>query len=173
MGETPTPSRSDSSRGRRATDPRSIHPLVCTVRSFFFTAKVTWDNPRQCCPYRCVAMLLLGSQLLDNAGVDSPTVFFSSSKSKSPPFPLPFVTSMAPSSATSPKTISRWQEDGRPQTIKYFSQDTNLPLTMGLLVDTSRSQTSVLDAERNASRGFFDQMLVKEKGTSFSHSLRP
>ena len=59
------------------------------------------------------------------------------------------------------------QEDGRPQTIKYFSQDTNLPLTMGLLVDTSRSQTSVLDAERNASRGFFDQMLVKEKDKAF------
>jgi VWFA-related protein len=59
------------------------------------------------------------------------------------------------------------QEDGRPQTIKYFSQDTNLPLTMGLLVDTSRSQTSVLDAERNASRSFFDQMLVKEKDKAF------
>jgi VWFA-related protein len=59
------------------------------------------------------------------------------------------------------------QEDGRPQTIKYFSQDTNLPLTMGLLVDTSRSQTSALDAERNASRSFFDQMLVKEKDKAF------
>jgi VWFA-related protein len=46
------------------------------------------------------------------------------------------------------------QEDGRPQTIKYFSQDTNLPLTLGLLVDTSRSQDNVLDAERNASRSF-------------------
>jgi VWFA-related protein len=59
------------------------------------------------------------------------------------------------------------QEDGRPQTIRYFSQDTNLPLTLGLLVDTSRSQTNVLDAERNASRSFFDQMLVQPKDKAF------
>jgi VWFA-related protein len=58
-------------------------------------------------------------------------------------------------------------EDGRPQTIKYFSQDTNLPLTLGLLVDTSRSQDSVLDAERNASRSFLEQMLVQEKDKAF------
>jgi VWFA-related protein len=59
------------------------------------------------------------------------------------------------------------QEDGRPQTIRYFSQDTNLPLTLGLLVDTSRSQTNVLDAERNASRSFFDQMLIQPKDKAF------
>src|SRR6202451_16960 len=59
------------------------------------------------------------------------------------------------------------QEDGRPQTIKYFSQDTNLPLTLGLLVDTSRSQTTVLDAERNASRSFLDQMMVQPKDKAF------
>src|SRR6267154_3336184 len=59
------------------------------------------------------------------------------------------------------------QEDGRPQAIKYYSQDANLPLTLGLLVDTSRSQTNVLDAERNASRNFFDQMLVQEKDKAF------
>jgi VWFA-related protein len=59
------------------------------------------------------------------------------------------------------------QEDGRPQTIRYFSQEANLPLTLGLLVDTSRSQTNVLDAERNASRSFLDQMLVQEKDKAF------
>ncbi|MGA2337118.1 MAG: VWA domain-containing protein [Terriglobales bacterium] len=59
------------------------------------------------------------------------------------------------------------QEDGRPQTIKYFSQETNLPLTLGLLVDTSRSQDNVLDAERNASRSFIDQMLVQPKDKAF------
>ncbi len=58
-------------------------------------------------------------------------------------------------------------EDGRPQTIRYFSQDTNLPLTLGLLVDTSRSQDRVLDAERNASRSFLDQMLVQPKDKAF------
>ncbi len=59
------------------------------------------------------------------------------------------------------------QEDGRPQTIKYFSQEANLPLTLGLLVDTSRSQTNVLEAERNASRSFLDQMLVQPKDKAF------
>ncbi len=59
------------------------------------------------------------------------------------------------------------QEDGRPQTIKYFSQETNLPLTLGLLVDTSRSQDKVLDSERNASRSFIDQMLVQPKDKAF------
>ena len=59
------------------------------------------------------------------------------------------------------------QEDGRSQTIRYFSQEANLPLTLGLLVDTSRSQTNVLDAERNASRSFLDQMLVQEKDKAF------
>ncbi len=59
------------------------------------------------------------------------------------------------------------QEDGRAQTIRYFSQEANLPLTLGLLVDTSRSQTNVLDAERNASRSFLDQMLVQPKDKAF------
>ncbi len=57
--------------------------------------------------------------------------------------------------------------DSRPQTIKYFAQETNLPLTMGLLVDTSWSQREVLDQERNASRSFLDQMLVQEKDKAF------
>ncbi len=59
------------------------------------------------------------------------------------------------------------QEDGRPQTIKYFSQESNLPLTLGLLVDTSRSQTNVLEAERNASRSFLEQMMAQEKDKAF------
>jgi VWFA-related protein len=59
------------------------------------------------------------------------------------------------------------QEDGRPQTIRYFSQDANLPVTLGLLVDTSRSQTNSLEAERNASRSFVDQMLVRPEDKAF------
>ena len=50
-------------------------------------------------------------------------------------------------------------EDGRPQTIRYFSSETDLPLTLGLLVDTSMSQRRVLDAERIASFRFVDQVL--------------
>jgi VWFA-related protein len=50
--------------------------------------------------------------------------------------------------------------DGHAQTIRYFDRDQNLPLTMGLLVDTSQSQRSVLDEERMASSAFLDQMLL-------------
>jgi len=53
-------------------------------------------------------------------------------------------------------------EDGRPQTIRYFARESNLPLTLGLMVDTSGSQRRVLGAERGASLRFFDQV-VREK----------
>ena len=56
--------------------------------------------------------------------------------------------------------------DGAPQTIHYFSAETNLPLTLGLLVDTSLSQRNVLDDERTASYKFLDQML-REKDLAF------
>jgi VWFA-related protein len=59
------------------------------------------------------------------------------------------------------------QEDGRAETIKYFSLESNLPLKVGLLVDTSWSQREVLDQERNASRTFLDQMLTQEKDKGF------
>src|SRR5215469_7907196 len=39
-------------------------------------------------------------------------------------------------------------EDSHPQAIKYFNVDTNLPLTLGLLVDSSMSQKSVLEEEK-------------------------
>ena len=59
------------------------------------------------------------------------------------------------------------EEDGRPQTIHYFSQESDLPLTLGLLVDTSLSQRRVLDQERSASSSFLDQMLRPEKDKAF------
>jgi VWFA-related protein len=58
-------------------------------------------------------------------------------------------------------------EDGRPETIKYFNHDTNLPLNLGLLVDTSMSQRNVLDDERTASQHFLDQMLTDAKDRAF------
>jgi VWFA-related protein len=51
------------------------------------------------------------------------------------------------------------EEDGRPQAIRYFTQESNLPLTLGLMVDTSMSQRRVLDKERTASDSFLDKML--------------
>lgn len=58
-------------------------------------------------------------------------------------------------------------EDGRPQTIRYFTRETDLPLTIGLMVDTSMSQVHVLDAERGASFRFFDQVLRENKDHVF------
>jgi VWFA-related protein len=59
------------------------------------------------------------------------------------------------------------QEDGRPQTIRYFSQQSDLPLTLGLLLDTSGSQTRVLEKERNASYEFFEHILREDKDKAF------
>ena len=58
-------------------------------------------------------------------------------------------------------------EDGRTQTIRYFSQETNLPLTLGLLVDTSMSQRRVLGEERSASFRFLSQVLREDKDMGF------
>jgi VWFA-related protein len=58
-------------------------------------------------------------------------------------------------------------EDTRPQTIKYFNIDTNLPLTLGLLVDTSMSMHNALDQEKTASKTFLSQMLTKPQDKAF------
>ena len=58
-------------------------------------------------------------------------------------------------------------ENGRPQTITYFSRQSDLPLTIGLLVDTSMSQRRVLDAERGASFRFIDQVMRENKDHFF------
>jgi VWFA-related protein len=58
-------------------------------------------------------------------------------------------------------------EEGKPQTIKYFSQENNLPLYLGLLVDTSGSQRTVLNDERTASFKFFDQILREDRDLAF------
>jgi VWFA-related protein len=59
------------------------------------------------------------------------------------------------------------EEDGKPQTIRYFNQETNLPLTVGLLVDTSESERDNLDKERAASRTFLDQMITRPADRAF------
>ena len=59
------------------------------------------------------------------------------------------------------------EEEGRPQAIRYFSQESDLPLTLGLLVDTSGSQRRVLGQERTASYRFLDQVLREDKDQAF------
>lgn len=58
-------------------------------------------------------------------------------------------------------------EDGRKQEIRYFSRETELPLTIGLMVDTSMSQEKVLSAERAASYRFLDRVLRENKDKVF------
>src|SRR5690242_20584102 len=53
-------------------------------------------------------------------------------------------------------------EDGKQQEIKYFTRETDVPLTIGLLVDVSGSQRNLIDIERNAASQFFSQVLRKK-----------
>lgn len=57
-------------------------------------------------------------------------------------------------------------EDGKPQNIKYFTRETNLPLTIGLLIDVSASQKNLLDIEKRAAHQFFSQVL-RQKDEAF------
>jgi VWFA-related protein len=50
-------------------------------------------------------------------------------------------------------------EDGKQQAIKYFTRETDLPLTIGLLVDVSKSQERLIDIEKRAAFQFFSQVL--------------
>lgn len=59
------------------------------------------------------------------------------------------------------------QVDGHLQTIRYLDVDSNLPLTLGLLIDTSFSQRDVIDDERASSGTFLDQMLKTDKDQAF------
>ena len=52
------------------------------------------------------------------------------------------------------------QVDRHPQTIRSFSFHSDLPLTVGLLIDTSPNQRDGIDDERTASSAFLDEMLT-------------
>jgi VWFA-related protein len=51
-------------------------------------------------------------------------------------------------------------EDGKPQTIKYFTAESNLPLTIGMMIDASGSQRNVLDMEKEVGGAFLRQILT-------------
>jgi VWFA-related protein len=51
-------------------------------------------------------------------------------------------------------------EDSTPQTIKYFTPETNLPLTLGMVIDSSGSQLRVLDMEKEVGGAFLKQVLT-------------
>jgi VWFA-related protein len=50
-------------------------------------------------------------------------------------------------------------EDGQPQTIKYFSSESNQPLTLGILIDSSASQQRVLGMEQEVGSTFLSDVL--------------
>jgi VWFA-related protein len=58
-------------------------------------------------------------------------------------------------------------ENGRPQKIRYFARESDLPLTLGLMIDTSMSQRRVMDAERAACFHFLDAVLREAKDHVF------
>jgi VWFA-related protein len=51
-------------------------------------------------------------------------------------------------------------EDGQKQTLKYFTAESNLPLTIGMLIDSSGSQLRVLDMEKEVGGAFLKQILT-------------
>src|SRR5271168_5363180 len=61
-------------------------------------------------------------------------------------------------------------ENKQPQTIKNFTQEKNLPLTIGLLLDTSGSQMNVLPLEQGAGAEFLKDVITP-KDEAFLISL--
>lgn len=58
-------------------------------------------------------------------------------------------------------------EDGRPQKIGFFSRESDTPLYLGLLVDTSPSENRMIDEEREASRSFLTSVMNPQKDQAF------
>lgn len=50
-------------------------------------------------------------------------------------------------------------EDGKPQEIANFSHENNLPFELGMLVDVSKSQTNLIETERQAGSSFFSSVI--------------
>ena len=59
------------------------------------------------------------------------------------------------------------EDDGRSQAIRYFSAQADSPLTLGLLIDVSGSQRTVLAGQLRASRQFLDKVLRKDQDRAF------
>ena len=64
------------------------------------------------------------------------------------------------------KTEFEVYEDGKPQAIKYFSAESNQPLTLGILIDASVSQERVLGMEKEVGAAFLKNVL-RQKDEAF------
>jgi VWFA-related protein len=58
-------------------------------------------------------------------------------------------------------------EDGTPQQIRYFGRETDLPLRIGILLDTSNSIRPRLDFEKDAALDFLQHVLRRNKDQAF------
>jgi len=61
-------------------------------------------------------------------------------------------------------------EEGKQQEIRYFSRETELPLTIGLLIDVSKSMENFIEIEKRAAMQFFRRML-RSKDVAFLMSF--
>jgi VWFA-related protein len=59
------------------------------------------------------------------------------------------------------------EEEGKPVEVNYFARKADLPLTIGILIDTSMSQVQVLQEERRASLQFLQQVLRPRADMAF------
>ena len=53
-------------------------------------------------------------------------------------------------------------EEGKPQTIKYFSTQNDVPITLGLLIDSSKSMERTLPEEKVVASGFLQKVLTNK-----------
>jgi len=58
-------------------------------------------------------------------------------------------------------------EDSKPQVIQSLVADTERPLLLGLLIDTSKRQEDVLEAERKMDKAFLEKELARPKDQAF------
>jgi VWFA-related protein len=65
-----------------------------------------------------------------------------------------------------PKDSFEVYEDKKPQTIKYFSAESELPLTLGILIDSSASQERVLQMEQEVGGAFLSE-IIRPKDMAF------
>jgi Ca-activated chloride channel family protein len=64
-------------------------------------------------------------------------------------------------------------EDGREQSIRFFAQHTDVPLNIGVLLDTSTSMTPLLQTEANAASAFLRAVMrSKDQGFAVSYNSR-
>jgi len=64
------------------------------------------------------------------------------------------------------------KESGKLQEIRYFSSESNLPLTLGLIIDVSVSQENLIEEEKRSAQAFIEQV-IDENDLAFVISFGP